>query len=139
MLRLHHLAMSRPPTKSRRRSRSSDEHRERLERATELYLRACYETRTAARADEFAKYLRIARPQLSRIVPEIVGMPLRRYLRARQLAYAQRLLLTMPTAVSIDEIAIACAFGTPWTFYRCFRAAFGITPGEYRARRGRNT
>lgn len=102
----------------------------RLERAAELYLHACYGTRTAARAEEFAEYLRVARPYLSRLVPELIGMPLRDFLRARQLKYAQRLLRTTPAPV--DQIAISSAFGTPWTFYRCFKAAFGMTPAEYR-------
>ena len=120
-------APSPPPP---RRVRSRDADRQRFERAADLYLHACYGTRTAARADEFAAYLRIARPHLSRIAPQLIGMHIRDFLRSRQLAYAQRLLRTTP--LSVDDVAIASAFGTPWTFYRCFRAAFGITPAKYR-------
>src|SRR6266568_3092042 len=114
----------------RRGTRSLDADRQRLERAADLYLHACYGTRSAARADEFAAYLRIARPHLSRLVPQLIGMHLRDFLRSRQLAYAKKLLRTTP--LSIDEIALASAFGTPWTFYRWFRAAFGTTPARYR-------
>ncbi|HEV7485012.1 MAG TPA: helix-turn-helix domain-containing protein [Thermoanaerobaculia bacterium] len=96
-----------------------------------MYLHACYGTKTAARAEEFAAFLRLTRPYLSRIVPDLIGMPLRDYLRGQQLAYAQHLLRTMP--LTVDEIALASAFGTPWTFYRCFKAAFGMTPTEYRS------
>jgi AraC-like DNA-binding protein len=116
------------PAKSSSRSRDAD--RRRFERAAELYLFACYGTKTAARADEFATFLRLARPYLSRIVPDLIGMPLREYFRGQQLTYAQHLLRTMP--LTIDEIALASAFGTPWTFYRCFKAAFGMTPMQYR-------
>jgi AraC-like DNA-binding protein len=114
-----------------RRSREAD--RRRLEDAAEFYLNACYGTRTAARAEEFAAYLALARPYVSRRVTELIGVPVRDFLRARQLAYAQQLLRTMPL-LSIEQIALASAFGTSWTFHRCFKAAFGMTPAQYRER-----
>lgn len=120
--------MGRP---SRKKRRSPEADRQRLEDAAELYLRACYGTRTAARAEEFAAYLALARPYLSRRVTELIGVPVRDFLRARQLVYARQLLRTMPL-LSVEQIAIASAFGTGWTFHRCFKAAFGITPAEYR-------
>ena len=120
----------RKPAPSKRGTRSRDDDRRRFERAAELYLHACYGTKTAARAEEFASFLRMTRPYLSRIVPELIGMPLHDFLRQQQLAYAQNLLRTMP--LTIDQIALASAFGTPWTFYRCFKAAFGMTPTKYR-------
>ena len=112
------------------RARSRQANLDRLENAAELYLAACYENQTAARGDEFANYLRVARPYLSRLVPQLTGMSVRDYLRAKQLAYAQRLLRTTPS--SIDVIARKSAFGTSWTFNRCFRQAFGMTPTAYR-------
>jgi AraC-like DNA-binding protein len=122
----------RKPTSRKRLARSRDADRRRFERAAELYLHACYGTKTAARAEEFAAYLRLARPYLSRVVPELIGMPLGDYLRGQQLNYAKHLLLTTP--LTIDQIALASAFGTPWTFYRCFKTALGMTPTEYRTR-----
>lgn len=104
--------------------------RQRLERAAELYLLSCYERRTAARADEFAEHLRRSRPYLSRIVPEALGVSLRVFLRERQLTYARHLLAT--TNRSTVVIGQAAGFGTHPTFYRCFKKAFGMTPGEYR-------
>ena len=104
--------------------------RHRLERAAEVYLLDCYERRTAARADEFAEHLRRSRPYLSRLVPEALGVSLRVFLRERQLAYACDLLRT--TNRSTVVIGQAAGFGTHPTFYRCFKAAFGMTPGEYR-------
>lgn len=117
-------------TGKKRVTRSREADRQRLEAAAEFYLRACYGTQTAARAEEFAEYLRLARPYLSRRVAELIGMPVRDFLRERQLAYAQRLLRTTP--LSIEQIALASAFGTGWTFYRCFKTAFGVTPSAYR-------
>jgi AraC-like DNA-binding protein len=114
-----------------RRKTDTKPDRQRLEGAAEFYLRACYGTQTAARADEFAEYLRLTRPYLSRRVAELAGMPLTDFLRQRQLAYAQHLLRTMP--LSVKQIALASAFGTEWTFHRCFKAAFGVTPSAYRA------
>jgi transcriptional regulator GlxA family with amidase domain len=32
----------------------------------------------------------------------------------------------------IAQIALSSAFGTEWTFHRCFKAAFGVTPSVYR-------
>jgi AraC-like DNA-binding protein len=123
----------RKPTSGKGSGRSRDAYRRRFERAAELYLHACYGTKTAARADEFAAYLHLARPYLSRLVPDLIGMPLRDYLRGQQLTHAQHLLRTMPVTVTVDQIALASAFGTPWTFYRCFKAAFGMTPTKYRS------
>jgi AraC-like DNA-binding protein len=113
-----------------RSTRSREADRARLDGAVEFYLRACYGTRTAARADEFAEFLRMTRPYLSRYVAELAGMPLRDFLRERQLAYAQQLLRT--TRLTVAQIALASAFGTEWTFHRCFKAAFGLTPSVYR-------
>lgn len=122
----------RKPAPKKRVARSRDAERRRFERAAELYLHACYGTKTPARADEFAAFLRMTRPYLSRLVPELIGMPLHDFLLRQQLAHAQHLLRTMPLTVTIDQIALASAFGTPWTFYRCFKAAFGMTPARYR-------
>ena len=104
--------------------------RQRLVRARELYLRDCYRKRTAARADEFSEHLRVTRPYLSRMAPQALGMPVRDFLRQGQLEYAKKLLETTP--LSTVQIAYAAAFGTRQTFYRCFKAAFGMTPGAYR-------
>lgn len=120
--------MSRTGGKGRASRRQTD--RERLERAAELYLETCYHARSAARVDELADFLRRARPHISRIVPDLFGMPVRDFLREKQLAHAQLLLRTTPATV--EQIALSSAFGTSWTFYRCFKAAFGMTPAEYR-------
>lgn len=104
--------------------------RQRLERTADLYLRDVYKRRSAARADEFARHLELTRQYLWRVATDVLGMSLRDFLRVRQLRYAEHLLLT--TSYSTVEIAAMSAFGTHPTFYRAFKKAYGMTPGEYR-------
>lgn len=108
----------------------SSRDRRRLERAADLYLRKCYRLRTAARATEFADTLQWTQPYLSRFVAAVAGLAVRDYLRRRQLAYAAYLLRATP--LSNRDVALASAFGTASTFYRCFAAAYGKTPAAYR-------
>ena len=104
--------------------------RRRLERAADLYLRGCYERRTPARADDFARQLGLTREHLARVGSEVLGVSLRDFLRSRQLLYAEQLLRT--TSLCMVQVAEAAAFGTHPTFYRAFKAAYGMTPGQYR-------
>jgi AraC-like DNA-binding protein len=104
--------------------------RQRLDRAAEHYLRSCYKRKTAARASEFADFLGVTAPYLSRIVPEIAGQSVRDFLRAKQILYAEQLLRTTP--LPVKEIALLCGFGTLWTLHRWFRKAHGMTPKVFR-------
>lgn len=104
--------------------------RQRLERARDHYLRSCYREQSAARASEFAFRVGVSAAYLSRFVSAVAGMPVRDFLRRPQLAYAEQLLRATP--LTVNEIAIASAFGTPSTFYRCFAAAYGSTPAAFR-------
>jgi AraC-like DNA-binding protein len=101
----------------------------------DAYLRYCYVQRTAARVSELADLLGRPRPCLSRVIVQLFGKSLHRILRERKLGEACRLLCE--TRLPLTEIAVASAFGTEKTFYRVFRNALGMTPGEYRRRRGR--
>jgi AraC family transcriptional regulator len=117
---------------SPRRPRTfTHEHRQRLERAAAHYLRErCFRRKSAARVSEFAAYIDRSVPYLSRISTDILGMPLRDFLRKQQLVYAVQLLRTTP--LSAKEIALRCGFGTIATFYRWFRAVYATTPGRFR-------
>lgn len=117
--------------KKRPGRKTSHYDRQRLERAAELYLRECYRSRTAARVSEFATFIHVARPYLSRMVPELTGLSVREFLRRQQLQLACRL-LRESSVLTVAQIALMCGFGTPRTFHRVFRAAFSITPLEYR-------
>jgi AraC-like DNA-binding protein len=123
---------TRSPAPKRRGPPPTPAPRQRLERSADLYLRDCYVRRTAARSDEYARYLELTRQYVARKALAALGVPLRDFLRARQLRYAEHLLRA--TSYSTVEIAAMSAFGTHPTFYRAFKAAYGMTPGEYRNR-----
>jgi AraC-like DNA-binding protein len=107
-------------------------HRRIFEFIISHYLRECFRARTVARASELAERLNANRATLSRTMSETLGRTLLSELRARQLEEASRLLRT--TRLTIVEVAARSAFGDRTTFFRVFRAAFEMTPGEYRKR-----
>ena len=106
--------------------------RRRLDRILALYVDHCSRVRTAARVSEIAQLVRTNRSYLSRTASPLLGRTLRAALAEKQLAIAERLL--RQTNRPIAEVAVLAAFGTPSTFHRVFRKAFGCTPGEYRRR-----
>lgn len=105
-------------------------HRQRLDRAVTHYLDECYVRKTAARVSEFAAFLKRNPEYLTRTTVSIVGVTLREYLRRKQLEEAERLILKTP--LPMHEIALHAGFGTTSTFYRCFKAAYGMPPGAFR-------
>jgi AraC family transcriptional regulator len=104
--------------------------RKALQRAAEHYLDTCFGKKTAVRASELALELNVTPEYLSRIAREVIGEPIRQFLRKKQLAYAAHLLRS--TSLTVDEIALEAGFGTHATFYRAFRKAFVTTPDAYR-------
>jgi len=106
------------------------DHRRRLERAIDVYLRWCYGRETAARTSELAERLGVRPQYLSWVAPKILGRPLRIVLRQKQLKEAERLLRHTP--LPIEEVALRAAFGTPSTFYRWFMEKHEITPAAFR-------
>ena len=105
-------------------------HRQRLERAIDVYLRWCYRQKTAARTSELAARLGVLPQYISWIGPMIFGKPLRIVLREKQLEEAERLLRQTP--LPVEEVALRAAFGTPSTFYRWFLEKHGIAPAAFR-------
>ncbi|HWW61216.1 MAG TPA: AraC family transcriptional regulator [Thermoanaerobaculia bacterium] len=102
----------------------------RYEAIIDKYLADSYAQRTVARVSELAQLLDSARPYLSRIIPQLFGESLRAILRRKQIEEAKRLLTV--TALGLDEIAAASAFGHRSTLFRVFRRLVGVTPGQYR-------
>jgi len=115
---------------SRTRRRFTHAHRQRLERAVHHYLRECYRRATAVRVSECAASVGLAVFYLSRIAPQILGMPLRDYMRQQQIAYAVQLLRATP--LRTDEIALRSGFGSVPAFYRWFYTVHGMTPAAFR-------
>src|SRR5206468_1702574 len=69
------------PSSPRVTRRFTHAHRQRLERAIKHYLKDCYRRVTSARVSECAAFVGVTVPYLSRIAPEILGVPLLNYLR----------------------------------------------------------
>jgi AraC-like DNA-binding protein len=103
------------------------------ERIIDRYLKECFAKRTAARASEISHRLNANRSHVSVVIARLFGKPLKAVLREKQLAHALRLLEL--TDLSVPEVAAAAAFGDKTTFHRIFKAAFGITPAQYRRRK----
>lgn len=122
--------MSAKKPRSRKARTFTHSHRQRLDRAVAHYLRECYREETAARVSEFAAFLRRNPEYLTRTAASIVGVPLRQYLRQKQLEEAERLLTRTP--LPVGKIALHAGFGTASTFFRCFRRAHGMTPSQFR-------
>ena len=68
---------------------------------------------------------------------EPTGQSFARTLTAMRLADASRMLVAQP-ARSVTDIAYRCGFDSIATFYRAFRAAYGMTPNDAREK-GRHT
>lgn len=66
------------------------------------------------------------------ILFEPTGTSFSRTLMAMRLAEACRLLRSAP-ALAVTDIALACGFDSLSTFYRVFRAAYGMTPRDIKA------
>jgi len=62
---------------------------------------------------------------------EPTGLSCARTLTALRLKEARRLLETMP-ARPVADVVYACGFDSIATFYRVFRSAYGMTPGDVR-------
>jgi AraC-like DNA-binding protein len=85
---------------------------------------------------QVAKVAGFAPRYFSRLFADAEGMRFRRYVRKNRLARAKQLLLS--TTLSVDRIANQCGFGARVHFHRAFKAAFRVTPTEYRKARPRD-
>jgi AraC-like DNA-binding protein len=101
-----------------------------MDRALDLYLEGCYRRRERAEVTEFARTLGLARQYVNRRIATLTGNSVISLMRQKQLQHARQLLLT--TDLPVEQIGILSAFGSGWTFHRLFKAAFGVTPGEFR-------
>lgn len=82
--------------------------------------------------DEIASYVGISRRHLERLFRRYVEATPPRYYLELRLTHARQLL--QYTNKSLIEIAVASGFVTLPHFQRCFRAMFGVAPGQFRKR-----
>ena len=73
----------------------------------------------------------ISRSELYRKVRSLTGTSVNRYVRQLRLERARKL-LTQHSHESVRQIAFEVGFSDPSYFNRCFKRAFGCTPGELR-------
>jgi transcriptional regulator GlxA family with amidase domain len=85
----------------------------------------------ALTVDDVARACLISRRTLYRLFEGTHG-GIGRLLREIRVEHAQALLRT-DTSRPLDAIALACGFAGERQFYRAFRQATGLTPGEFRA------
>lgn len=79
-----------------------------------------------------ARHHRISRRLLYRLFDEIDDS-VASFIRRRRLARCKAILADdLHTKRGVSEIAFACGFNDATTFGRAFRAAFGVTPRDYR-------
>ena len=81
--------------------------------------------------DDIAAVAGVSRFHLSRAFPASVGQPVMRYVRARRLTEAARMLAA--GAGDILSVALESGYGSHEAFSRAFRDHFGLTPETVRA------
>jgi AraC family transcriptional regulator len=79
---------------------------------------------------ELAAVACLSRFHFARAFRDATGAPPHRYISARRLERAKRML--RETATPLADIALDCSFSSQANFTRAFRRATGLAPGEYR-------
>ena len=67
---------------------------------------------------------------ISKVLKDRKGTTLRQYIIAYRLKLAKKLLTE--SAKSVNEVSEECGFNDPSYFTKTFKAAFGMTPKDYR-------
>jgi AraC-like DNA-binding protein len=98
-----------------------------------LRLTVLVDARPSASLKALAKDLRVHPHTLAAIVHREAGEPYARWLAARRLALARRLLASRPD-LAVKEIAGLAGFGSASAFSRFLRRRTGLTPTAFRAR-----
>ena len=82
--------------------------------------------------DEMASATATSRSSLNRKMKQLLGITPADFLREARMKRAKQLLAT--TMRGVNEIAYGCGFSDPKYFSKCFKAAEGMSPSEYRTR-----
>src|ERR1700722_2491586 len=97
-------------------------------RRLESYIRDHLSDRLTLR--DLAQLIGVSIRRLSHAIKRCEGVSLHRWVARRRMGEARRLLIE--TDLSVDEIGRRYAFQSAATFSAAFRAASGMTPGEFR-------
>lgn len=80
--------------------------------------------------EQLAREFGVSSFRISRIFSAKLHISLPRYVNSRRLEYAKELLSN--SGLSVTRIALDAGFGSARSFFREFRRAFHVSPGEYR-------
>jgi len=80
--------------------------------------------------DDIADMAGFSKYHFSRLFKEFAGMSFYKYLNARRIAFAERLLLD-PT-INVTEVAVRSGFNSISAFMRMFKIVKGCTPTQFR-------
>ena len=78
------------------------------------------------------KYVHIPKNKFATVFREQSGFSFPSYINDMRLDHAASMLLSHPSH-TIESVAIDCGLPIQQTFYRLFKAKFGMTPTEFRA------
>lgn len=107
-------------------------HKDVIYKAIEYLKRRCCEKVTL---EETAGYVGLSASYFSKVFKEEMGENFNNYLSELRISKSKAILLT--TNASIAEICEWCGFDDQSYFTKVFKKYTGVTPGRFRARRGR--
>lgn len=79
---------------------------------------------------ELARLAHMSESHFSHQVKALLGVAPKAYVREQRIARARELLRS--TTLTIEEIAATLGYDEPTSFFRAFKRATGVTPGEFR-------
>ncbi len=89
-------------------------------------------------ASDIASKFAVSRSKLDRDFIRVSGSPAHAFIDACRLNKAKEMLISHEKLASISDIAAMCGFKSDTYFYSFFRKRTGLTPLEYRKKKGNN-
>lgn len=110
--------------RNRRRSMPLEAQVEDLQRLLDQHITSALPIR------DLARQIHMSESHFCHQVKALLGVAPQTYVREQRIARAMAMLRSSP--MRIEEIAIKLGYDEPTSFFRAFKRATGMTPGEYR-------